>query len=151
MNERVIRLIKKYLPKVEFVLVTVIVASLLLSGIDSPGPLVSISIIILAMLYFMSAYIPPEEPGSLFLAIVAPKVLGIGWTICTVGILFHLLRLPGAPSTLGIGATSVAVALLIQIIFQIKFDTFKLDLPLLRSILLLAIAGFLISPNSPAI
>ena len=150
MNDKIPGTIKKNLPKIEFVLVAIIAVILLLNRLDSPGPIVIIAISTLAILYFLSAYIPTKDPVPHFLAIISYKVLGIGWSVCTLGILFHLMGFPGAPSMLGIGATSVAAALLIRIFIQIKFDTFKPDQSLLRSIILIAIAGFLLSQGNPA-
>jgi len=87
--------------------------------------LLMISMSVLASVFFLRAYqpltAPPPQPGKendqakgfleLFCLVICPKVLGIGSSVTTVGILFMILKLKGAMEMLLIGCTVLPLAM----------------------------------------
>ena len=97
--------------------------AMVMRRVDLPGDeILKISLWGLAIVYFLSAFRPPEirdEPGTqkgfkeLLYEVILPKVVGIGSAVSILGILFTLLGLPGAKQQMLIGFGTITGALVL--------------------------------------
>jgi hypothetical protein len=122
--------IARLLNSVEMVLSGLLILGLLLPKFDIDSSLVIlIAVGGLAIVFFLQAYSPlpipiqKEQPGfkELFAFTVLPKVMWIGASVSTVGVLFFLLDISnGAFEMMTIGATSLAACMLVTGYFYIS-------------------------------
>lgn len=98
--------------------------AMLYSSMEGAPEILMVALSTLAAVFFLRAYQPIDGPPSqienegdrptgqfgLLGARVAPKVLGIGSSITTIGILFSLLELKGAMEMLSIGCVVLPIA-----------------------------------------
>ena len=154
-SNSVILKITEYLPVVEEVLLTILAIGviLILTKIDSL--IAKISLIGLAVTFFLSAYqpleIPKEENEKLgFLELLAfafvPKALWISCAISLMGILFFLSQNEGYKQMLMIGVSTISISVILYSLFlllRVK-NLSNLNRILLRAIPLLLINLYLI-------
>ena len=107
---------------------------------QSEGLVVSISA--LGAYYFISGYFVLALND--LLGIIASKVTGIASSVCAVGFLFRHLSLTGANQMLLIGAASLALYVLIMILFWLKSSNKDYVLLMVRGAMLSALAGWII-------
>ena len=115
--------IGKYLYNAEMVFAALLTLGLLLPKMDiDSSMLIFISVGGLALIFFLQAYNPMPIPvrsaqmgfQELLCFTILPKVMWIGASVCTVGILFMLLDISkGYEQMLLIGSTTLITCLLI--------------------------------------
>jgi len=147
----------KYFPFVEKVSLTAFVAGYVLKMLHYPGDeIVIISLSVLSGIYFLSAYTPPpvedesEEKnqqqgfGALLGRTIVPKVLGIGSSVCVIGVLFTIEHYSGFREMLLIGSTSLAAASLLGLLTTMNNERARKALSpmLLRAVPLMLIAFY---------
>lgn len=109
---------RKILPNVQRIALLLAVAGLAFSTLRYPGAdqLLLIGFSTLAMSYFLMAFIPLHIPvGSkpdLYTSIIY-KIIYIGCSAATIGILFQLLKFNGASQILMFGSATTGLALLV--------------------------------------
>ena len=146
----------RLLDRLEIVFLGAAVISLLLqyAGYQPASSGLMISLTSLAVVYFLNGYKPPssEQTGekkdftALLSQTILPKVLWISCAVGTIGILFHLLNLPGAQQMLMIAAASNAFGVVLFLILSAisSTETQKLAATMYRVVPLLLICGYLL-------
>jgi hypothetical protein len=108
----------KILPNVQRIALLLAVAGLAFSTLHYPGAdqLLLIGFSTLAMSYFLMAFIPLHIPvgckPDLYTSIIY-KIIYIGCSATTIGILFQFLKFNGAREILMIGSSTTGLALLV--------------------------------------
>ncbi|MEM7549581.1 MAG: hypothetical protein AAF363_07900 [Bacteroidota bacterium] len=126
--------IRKTLPVVErFALVVFTLGLVLTDLIEYSNILVSISLTVLAIVFFLTAYIPIEMPqdeehktgfNELFTFTIGPKIIWIACSISTVGLQFYFNGLEGPDIMLIVGSITLVplnFLLGIQFLRRIKY------------------------------
>lgn len=108
----------KLMVEVALVMLVIIVAFGDQLGVGVSENALMVSMMLLALYYFISAYFIPDLEGML--AIVSAKVVSISSAICVVGLLFAILKLKGADQMLMIGTLSIFIAGIFLLIHAIK-------------------------------
>ena len=118
----------KYIPLIEKILLAALAIGALLAVMQIDTTVASVSLIGLAITYFLSAYRPPSfsqdqsDPFTfreLLALMITPKVLWISSAICAMGIAFYLFNLgnEGYKNMLLIGVMSIGPGTLILFAF----------------------------------
>ncbi len=96
--------------KIELALIAAILFSAGLNYLGTAGAqsALIVTMVGLAMLYFVSAYFPAS--GSSLWGIIARKVVGLSSAVVVVGLLFTVLHLPGAHQMLLVGVGTLALS-----------------------------------------
>ena len=112
------RFLTKHQLKVELLCVAIYFIGFFLvkQNIDGGSAMTGFSFPTLASIYYLSAFV--QICGSSFLTIVANKTIGLSAAVAIVGILFFSLNLSGGKILLGVGTTSLALAVLLLAISE---------------------------------
>ena len=124
--------------KIELVFGVLILIGLILKSFEIPnsGLILLISFGVLAILYFLGAFIPPSENESSLFRIIGFKVLHISWAVSTVGLLFLIQKFPGAMTQTTIGAFSMLSALVLVILTSLNSWNDRVTQSIIRSIII---------------
>jgi hypothetical protein len=119
MNQ-IITLVTSHKNKIESALALLVILSSLAKVFHLPfaDEMTMITMSSLAMYYFLSAYLP--SPIANLYAIIAWKVIGIGCSVCIIGMLFGFLHMPGAANMLVIGVPTIFIAGASYLIFALR-------------------------------
>jgi hypothetical protein len=104
--------------EVALIMLVIIVAFSDQLGVGVSENVLMVSMMLLAVFYFISAYFIPELQGML--AVVSAKVVSISSAICVIGLLFAILKLTGADQMLMIGTLSIFIAGIFLLVHAIK-------------------------------
>lgn len=118
--------------KIELFFSGLVAASLLAykTQVSGAPQMIMISMIALAIFYFLSSYLTPDIDGKF--GAMACKVLNISSAVCVIGIMFSILKYEGAEQMLIIGTSSLAISGLILVYFTLTSGVGKLGPLLLR-------------------
>jgi len=112
---------KKILPNVQHValLIALVGLAFLILHYPAAHQLLMIGFSTLAMSYFLMAFMPMHIPSGcmpdLYTTVVY-KIIYIGCSVATIGILFQFLNLNGAREILRIGSGATGVAMIVAVI-----------------------------------
>ncbi len=157
--------LKSFFPIAEIACIAGFVLGFMLSKQDYTfgGDIVRYSLSVLAGIYFLTAYLPPDAPPSNeqdkpagFLTLlgrtIAPKILGIGSAVMVIGILFAVQQMKGSNEMLLIGSGSLAIASLVGLVSMATDETARKILgPLLLRAVPLLVIGVYFLLNSPRV
>lgn len=112
---------KKILPNVQHVALLIAIVGFIFLMLHYPGAdqLLIIGFSTLAMAYFLMAFMPMHIPVGCkpdFYATLVYKIIYIGCSVATIGILFQFLKLNGAREILRIGSGATGVAMIVAVI-----------------------------------
>ena len=112
---------KKILPNVQHVALLISVFGFVFSILHYPGAdqLLIIGFSTLAMSYVLMAFMPMHIPASCtadLYATMVYKIIYVGCSVATIGILFQFLKLNGAREILRIGSGATGVAMIVAVI-----------------------------------
>ncbi|MEY4929612.1 MAG: hypothetical protein RI909_336 [Bacteroidota bacterium] len=116
---------KRILPNVLriAILVSTIGFAFLLLHLPGADQLIMIGLSSLAMAFFFLAYVPlsvsTTNKPDLY-ALITYKIICIGSSVATIGILFQFLKLQGAPELLMIGAATTGISLIASVVLVAK-------------------------------
>jgi hypothetical protein len=135
--------IKPHQLKIEMVLGVVVLMGLIMRyyHVSYSGVTLSISLILLSILYFFLAFAKYEtdaKPKENVLELLT-YILGWGKSVAIMGILFNLTKWTGAAVMLQVGCISLGIVILVSLIFNIygnKSEIFKLS-EIIRSFIIL--------------
>jgi hypothetical protein len=96
----------------------------------------------LAILYFISAFVPKENQNSDAFALIIPKVAFISLSVAVIGILYWLMKIPSSFIMLLAPSITILIGLIYTIYLKVKKP--KVDL-FDKRMLLRLVAIFLIS------
>lgn len=141
-SNRVATMISAKLIKYEPVILIVLLVTILLRYFHLPatGMICTIVLSSIAMLYFISAFSPPENKETKPLDLMMKKLFGFSSSICVISILFILQKWPGTNSMLTVGSLTLLLCL-IYIIFQ-KENTIFNKYQIIRLVVLIALSAF---------
>ena len=113
--------LQKYYNIIEAIPFVLILVSLVMRPDDQDTAIffIQMPLVLLAILYFISAYAPDPHAPS-WLSLMMPKTLGIGLTIALVGIALAIDIHPLADRLLAIGSITIAFSLLLGIIESLR-------------------------------
>ncbi len=111
---------RKILPNVQHVALLIAVVGFIFLILHYPGAdqLLIIGFSTLSMAYFLMAFMPLYIPVGCkpdLYATVVYKILYIGCSVATIGILFQFLKLNGALDLLRVGSAATGVAMIISV------------------------------------
>lgn len=112
---------RKILPNVQHVALLIAVVGFVFLILHYPGAdqLLMIGFSTLAMAYFLMAFMPMYIPAGckpdVYTTIVY-KIIYIGCSVATIGILFQFLKFNGAYDILRIGSAATGIAMIISVI-----------------------------------
>jgi hypothetical protein len=112
---------RKILPNVQHVALLIAVVGFVFLILHYPGAdqLLMIGFSTLAMAYFLMAFMPMYIPTGCkpdLYATIVYKIIYIGCSVATLGILFQFLKFNGAYDILRIGSAATGVAMIISVI-----------------------------------
>jgi hypothetical protein len=112
---------RKILPNVQHVALLIAVVGFVFLILHYPGAdqLLMIGFSTLAMAYFLMAFMPLYIPTGCkpdLYATIVYKIIYIGCSVATLGILFQFLKFNGAYDILRIGSAATGVAMIISVI-----------------------------------
>lgn len=112
---------RKILPNVQHLALLIAVVGFIFLILHYPGAdqLLIIGFSTLSMAYFLMAFMPLYIPVGCkpdLYATVVYKIIYIGCSVATIGILFKFLKLNGALDLLRIGSAATGVAMIISVI-----------------------------------
>ena len=112
---------RKILPNVQHLALLIAVVGFIFLILHYPGAdqLLIIGFSTLSMAYFLMAFMPLYIPVGCkpdLYATVVYKIIYIGCSVATIGILFQFLKLNGALDLLRIGSAATGVAMIISVI-----------------------------------
>jgi hypothetical protein len=140
----------KYLPAVEKILLAALCVGIPLMIIGTDTAVVKVSLIGLAITYFLTGYRPIDVPvrddkplsfKELFGIIILPKVAWVSCAVLTIGLLFTLLGYEGYHEMLLIGCTSGGVG---TFLFTVLWIGGVEHIPLVAPVLLRLVPLFLV-------
>ncbi len=116
---------RKILPNVQHVALLIAVVGFIFLILHYPGAdqLLIIGFSTLSMAYFLMAFMPLYIPIGCkpdLYATVVYKIIYIGCSVATIGILFQFLKLNGALDLLRIGSAATGVAMIISVILTAR-------------------------------
>jgi hypothetical protein len=128
---------------IEIILVLITIATLVIirSGIAGGEGLLMIVMSVLAGFYFISAYFVIQLKE--LYGIILLKFTGIASSVCIIGILFRILRMPGALQMLSIGFVTLSIAAAGLILFFIRSQNRTYFPYLIRSLILGGLTGWM--------
>jgi hypothetical protein len=111
---------RKILPNVQHVALLIAVVGFIFLILHYPGAdqLLMIGFSTLSMAYFLMAFMPLYIPVGCkpdLYATIVYKIIYIGCSVATIGILFQFLKLNGALDILRIGSAATGVAMIISV------------------------------------
>ena len=106
--------------------------------------IISLSLILMALLYFLGMSIKPEDFDHSFSLIIG-KVFGFSYAIAAISIMFRALRFGGADTFLIIGLSSLILSVFIGVIMMLSNNTLAVYLrpKIIRGIIYTAIVAVL--------
>ncbi len=112
---------RKILPNVQHVALLIAVVGFVFLILHYPGAnqLLMIGFSTLAMAYFLMAFMPMYIPVGCkpdVYATIVYKIIYIGCSVATLGILFQFLKFNGAYDILRIGSAATGIAMIISVI-----------------------------------
>ncbi len=112
---------RKILPNVQHVALLIAVVGFVFLILHYPGAnqLLMIGFSTLAMAYFLMAFMPMYIPAGCkpdVYATIVYKIIYIGCSVATLGILFQFLKFNGAYDILRIGSAATGIAMIISVI-----------------------------------
>jgi hypothetical protein len=112
---------RKILPNVQHVALLIAVVGFVFLILHYPGAdqLLMIGFSTLAMAYFLMAFMPMYIPSGSkpdVYATIVYKIIYIGCSVATIGILFQFLKFNGAYDILRIGSAATGIAMIISVI-----------------------------------
>lgn len=112
---------RKILPNVQHVALLIAVVGFVFLILHYPGAdqLLMIGFSTLAMAYFLMAFMPIYIPAGCkpdVYATIVYKIIYIGCSVATLGILFQFLKFNGAYDILRIGSAATGIAMIISVI-----------------------------------
>jgi hypothetical protein len=118
----------KHLPLLEKILLTLLVIGAILTALNMDMTLTKISLIGLAIIFFLMAYHPIDIPrqeneqlgfSELLALSIVPKVMWIGSAVSSLAIAFYLIPLEnkGYKQMLLIGGSSIGICVVLMLVF----------------------------------
>ena len=113
MKEKILSGIQKVFFPLELIALILIILKFFLEGDNQV--ITGIGFILLAFLYFLSAYFTRPEGMTRFTSF-SKKILGVGLSVSVIGIYFTIMHLPGAKTFLTVGVVSVIISLIFLLV-----------------------------------
>jgi hypothetical protein len=129
--------LKKWFPTLEIILGLLSLIALLLSYFNVNGwaLIATFTFLPLSSLFFLSAYIPTNHKH--IFGLISTKVVGISASICTVGILFKVLKMEGSEVMLTVGSISLLAGTLLMSVIWLRSNEKEYVPIIIRSVLVL--------------
>lgn len=129
--------------KFELPLVFLFLASIIMmdQNMDYGKMIAGVSLSALAVIYFLLAFSPADDKASVI--IIVKKIMGISWSVATVGIQFYIFNFPGYQNMLMFGSIGLTASTVILLISELLKGGLKSKIQLIRSAVILFVSVFI--------